>query len=377
MMVAGHSFFELANPEYYDLKLFPWDWWSFLRGKTAPTFLFLSGAVHVFANFKGGAESINDNTFRRRIVMAVVLLIIGYTLNSPVNSFSELFAISSAKLELFYQVNILHIFGIGLFILAMIYRFAGSEKKVLYINIFLSIVFLICSPVVVNANLDYLPKFLSNYFNYQSGSIFTLLPYSAYIFLGTVFGILLRRRLKNELTSKGNTEMNISKIECSNKLNQFFNLRIGLIVLLSSIFFIILGIIITKTFLAIGMRFDMRSDMGVVIRNTGIILFIIFLARQIKIGNIRIIELISTLSKRAIFIYVIHLFIIYGIGNIHGMKYYFGKMFEPPTAFLLSFFIIIASILITLLIDKSLKYKFFKKFYILLFILYSIVFLLQ
>jgi hypothetical protein len=316
-------------------------------------------------------------TFRRRIIMSLILLIIGYTLNSPVNSFSELFSIPERKLELFFQVNILHIFGIGLFILALIYRFAGSEKNVLYINIFLSLAIIIFSPIIVNASLDFLPKFLSNYFNYQGGSIFTLMPYLGYMFLGTVFGILLRRKLNYEKIAKDNSTMNTTEANDSKRLNPLFNFRTGLIILLSSISLIILGIIITKIFISLEMRFDMRSDAGVVIRNTGIILFIIFLARQIKINKNRIIELISTLSKRAIFIYVIHLFIIYGIGNIPGIKYYFGKMFEPPAAFAMSFIVIIASIVITLLIDKSLKYKFFKKFYIFLFVIYSIVFFIQ
>jgi len=364
MMVAGHTFFEMANPETYNINLFPWDWWGFLRGKTAPTFLFLSGAVHVFANFKSGAAEISKEAFHRRIVMSLVLLVIGYTMNSPINSFSELFSVSDSKLHLFFQVNILHIFGIGLFILALIYKFGKSPQNVLYISLAFGIATIVLAPIAVSSELDYLPVFIRNYFNYKAGSIFTLLPYIAYIFMGTVFGILLRN-------------FKISQNNIPPKQNGLNKYSLNILMLFSSIILIVSGIIITKLCIAGGMGIEMRSDTGAVTRNLGIITALIFLARQIKINSLKFQSLITTLSRRAIYIYIVHLSFIYGIGNIHGLKFYLHNQFSPPSAFLISFGVIISSILITLLIDKSLKYKISKMIYLLIFIIYSIVFFVQ
>lgn len=358
MMVAGHSFFEFASPSTYDLKVFPWDWWNFFRGKTAPTFLFLSGAVHVFANFKNSPNPISNDVFRRRVIMALILLAIGYILNSPINTFSDIFNINPDRILTFYQVNILHIFGIGLFILAVIYRFARDEKSVLKWNVILGIAVLIISPFLSFEQIDFLPKFIANYFTYKNGSIFILTPYLSYIFFGTVFGILLRNEIKN------NHDSRLSR-------------RIGFKMSVIGLSFILLGTLSIKTFHFFGYNLDLRADAGVVLRNIGIILVLISFARQIKIHNFTVINLISKLSKRAIFIYLIHLFIIYGIGNIPGMKHYFGKMYNPIDAFALSFVVIVISILITLALDKSLNYKFIKLIYLAIFIVYSIVFLLQ
>lgn len=367
MMVAGHTFFELANPAFYDFKLFPWDWWNFARGKTAPTFLFLSGAVHVFANFKNNSTGLSSSVFQNRITMALLLLVIGYTLNSPINSFSEIFNISELRLNNFFQVNILHIFGIGLFILALVYKYSKSDQTVLQMSIFLATIVIIISPFLVNADLHFLPKIISNYFNYQNGSIFTITPYISYIFLGTVFGILLRRKLleQRQLMIIDNEALSKSKF------------RLGLSILIAALLLIVLGIAITKTFIAFGFSIDLRSDIGIVVRNSGIILLIIFVARLIKVNNQKLVWLISTLSKRAIFIYIIHLFIIYGIGNISGLKHYYSKLFEPQSAFMMSILVIISSIMITLLLDKLIKYKIFVRISIGILVIYSIIFLLQ
>ncbi|MBX3042608.1 MAG: DUF1624 domain-containing protein [Candidatus Kapabacteria bacterium] len=356
MMVAGHSFFELANPEFYNLKVFPWDWWNFARGKTAPMFLFLSGAVHVFANFKSGIEQISKDTFKRRILMAIVLLVIGYTLNSPINSLSELYSIQSHRLERFLQVNILHVFGVGLFILALIYRFAGSIKKVLIINLILGIFVILITPVIGISELNSIPKFISNYLNFKGGSLFTMLPYSAYMFLGTVFGIWLRSRKLS---------------------NNTLQLRTGLLMFTIGLFSILSGIAITKLLIYNGLRFDLRIDSGVVIRNIGIIILLISISRQIKITNIKIIQFISKLSKRAIYIYVIHLFMIYGIGPLAGFKYFYGKMFEPFGAMMMSFLIMILSVLFTILIDKILPFKITKILFLTILVAYSLIFIMN
>ncbi|MFA5511749.1 MAG: heparan-alpha-glucosaminide N-acetyltransferase domain-containing protein [Candidatus Kapaibacterium sp.] len=356
MMVAGHSFFEFADPRYYNLNEFPWNWWNFARGKTAPVFLFLSGAVHVFANFKANNSVIDGTTFLRRVKMAFSLLVIAYVLNSPINFLSEIYQIQESKLDKFFQVNILHIFGVGLLLLALIYRFAGSRESVLKICLMLGITITGLTPIISNADLSCLPPALSNYLNYQGGSIFAVFPYLSYMFFGTVFGIWL----KNSLAS--------SKI---------FRIRLGAKILLAGTFLIIIGIIITKLTIYSGFEVKLRTDIGVVIRNTGIILFLIAAARQIKFSDLTLVGVISTLSKRAIYIYVIHLFIIYGIGPLAGFKHYFGKMFTPLEGLIASLLVIILSILLTLLTDYLLKFRVTKYIFLSILGIYSIYFLIN
>lgn len=363
MMVAGHSFFEMAKPESYNLNEFPWNWWGFARGKTALIFLFLSGAVHVFANFKNADTPITNETFRRRVTMSLILLFIGYLLNSPIDKFSEIFNISDEKINLFLQVNILHIFGVGLLILAFIYKFAKSIDRVFYTSLFLGIISILVTPYFLYNNFEHVPLAVENYLNFNHGSVFTLFPYISYIFLGTVFGILLK---------KHTIQSNYNEPE-----KGFFRNKINIILIISSVLLISAGILISKTFLVDSFFYNKRGDIGVIIRNLGIIVLIIYFAKMIKIESIWFRRIISTLSKRAIYIYVIHLFIIYGIGFFTGLKYFYNKEFYPPQAFLISFGVICFTIIITLMIDKAVKKKWFIYLFYLIIIIYTILFMIQ
>lgn len=364
MMVAGHSFFEFANPLTYDFKVFPWDWWNFARGKTAPMFLFLSGAVHVFANYRNSTESISNDLFFKRVRMSIVLIIIAYTLNSPINSFSEIFSIEPQKIENFLQVNILHIFGVGLLMLALVYKFGKNIHSVLVISSLLGIITMIVAPITVNHNLQFIPIGFRNYLNYYGNSLFTIFPYTSYLFFGTVFGILLKLYKMNK----------ISLVQ-ENFLNKLKSA--DLILLMAGIVLIFSGIGITKLFILNDLKFDMRSDIGVVIRNIGIITSVLFIAKKIEIKSNKFKNIITILSRRAIYIYVIHLFIIYGIGNIQGLKAYYHNAFKPFEAFLMSILVIFSTIIITLLVDKFLKNKIFIAILTSIIILYSINFMLQ
>lgn len=363
MMVAGHSFFELANPDTYSLNLFPWNWWNFARGKTAPTFLFLSGAVHVFANFKNSTTGISNQLLKKRINMALILLLIGYLLNSPINSIDDFYNINDEKLRIFLQVNILQIFGIGLFILALIYKFANNPNKVFIYSFVLAIISTLIAPFFIHNDLEFLPLFIRNYFNYKSGSVFVIFPYISYLLFGTCFGVI---SYKTKQKNKINKSQNFIEKSVSN-----YNF------LISAVLLIISGIFITKIMIYCGIKLDLRSSTGILIRNLGIIMLILFIIKNIKIQSKKLINLISILSKRAIYIYVIHLFIIYGIGNLRGLKHFYGHNFNPIPALGVSILVIILSILITLFIDYLIMKNKIKHFLISSIILYWIYFLLQ
>jgi len=364
MMVAGHSFFEIALPESYNFDIFPWSWWNFARGKTAPMFLFLSGAVHVFANFKNSTTGISNHLLKKRIGLALMLLAIGYILNSPINSINDIFNITDEKLYVFYQVNILHIFGIGLFFLALVYKFSRSPNQVLIYCFSIALLSSLVAPIFIHSGLSFLPLFIRDYLNYFGGSIFVLFPYISYLFFGSCFGIISWRIIQK---TKNNETVN-TFIEKAFKGKYFA---------LSAFILIILGSILTKIMIYYGLKLDIRSDIGTLFRNIGIILAVLFLMKNIRINSQFFRKFITILSKRAIYIYVIHLFIIYGIGNIHGLKYYYGNSFSTLTAFGVSLGVIISSIILTLLIDYSIRFKTIKYYLFGAFILYWVYFILQ
>ena len=50
MMVQGHTIYCLINQSILFSGTTFWNNWTFIRGFTAPVFLMVSGAVHIFAN---------------------------------------------------------------------------------------------------------------------------------------------------------------------------------------------------------------------------------------------------------------------------------------------------------------------------------------
>ncbi len=114
MMIQGHTIYALADPSAYDISLFPWNIWHFCRGLTAPVFLIVSGAVHVFANKRLAGGGLSRRTIKKRITIASVLIAIGYLLVFPAERVWDLFFIEAVYWQRFFCVNILQLFGISL-----------------------------------------------------------------------------------------------------------------------------------------------------------------------------------------------------------------------------------------------------------------------
>ena len=78
LMVQGHTIDALANSNSYDVSQFPWSIWHIIRGFTAPIFLVVSGSVQVFANKRQENGKLKSETSKKRLIMALVLILIAY-----------------------------------------------------------------------------------------------------------------------------------------------------------------------------------------------------------------------------------------------------------------------------------------------------------
>ena len=131
MMIQGHTIYATANPSLIDTSIWYWDIWSFLRGFTAPVFLTVSGAVHVFANKRDEYGRLSNQVAIRRINIALLLLFVGYMLVFPAGRIYDVFFVEHKYWLNFYKVNILQLFGSTLLLaLALFYIY----KKELSIN---------------------------------------------------------------------------------------------------------------------------------------------------------------------------------------------------------------------------------------------------
>ncbi|MBM4151193.1 MAG: DUF1624 domain-containing protein, partial [Ignavibacteria bacterium] len=107
MMMQGHTIDALVQPQLMHLDEFPWNVWQFMRGLTAPIFLIVSGTVHVFAMKRNELGAMSEETRKRRMNWAWIILLCGYMLVFPANRLIDLPFVQPDALAMFFQVNIL------------------------------------------------------------------------------------------------------------------------------------------------------------------------------------------------------------------------------------------------------------------------------
>ncbi len=192
-MIQGHALDALVVRDQLDVTLFPWSWWHFLRGLTAPLFLLVSGAVHVFANRRDAQGRIADDTFWRRIRWGLSLIGIGYLLSFPADNLNDFFWLPADYLRHFWQINILQLTGLALILLMIVLRATRSTASFSRSAFAVAVLITFLTPFVNGDGWQHvLPAFLVGYMTFDYGSVFPLFPFGAYLFIGVLIGRFLQ-----------------------------------------------------------------------------------------------------------------------------------------------------------------------------------------
>lgn len=339
MMMQGHVIYELASPSTIDYSTFGWSVWNFIRGLTAPTFLFISGAVNVFANKRLEDGSLGKDIIWKRIKIAIMLLIIGYLLVFPAAKVYDLQFVSEDSWRIFFSVNILQLFSVSLLLLLTLFILTKNNKKLGYVSLFLAFLIVFASPFVHQVHwFDYLPEFFAAYLSSEHGSLFPVFPFSAYLLFGASFGVWLQRidrNQRNEFLMKTCWKIGVPTILIGYPMMLLFNkvsvpfvdvLRVS-----PGFFFIRIGLVLTII---------------------SIMTFIYNLTKPLG-------KYYSMFGKKAIYIYVIHLMLIYGSPISVGLAKYFRSQLTLEYSILAALFVIFATLGIVYLYEyTTTKYKY-------------------
>lgn len=326
MMILGHSFFDLVRPIYVDVTNFPWSIWDFLRGLTAPIFLVVSGIVQVFAN-KRVETKIPSEIVYRRIRTSLLLIFLAYFLNFPVQKFFQIIFQDSNLLLPFFQVNILQLIGVTLLWILLYFLITNDNQQLGKISLLTGVVIFILTPFVHLVDwYKYLPLPIAPYLSLEKGSYFTIFPFSGFMFFGVAFGTYLQKFPLNERAN--------------------VIIRKGL---LASAIFIPLGTIVYFLINLLGLQFYdvFKANPGMSIFRlgcVGLLLSVIVTLYQRYFTNLNLITKISfTLGKNSLFVYVVHLLILYGLPWYPGFASIYNKSFSPTESFILSILVVIIS----------------------------------
>jgi uncharacterized membrane protein len=191
-MIQGHVFDALllaqvkAHPLYYRH--------DFFHGFIAPAFLFASGVAFGVSTMKRWEEHILlGKRFWYRAMRFVGLIAIGYALHLPYFSLRKtLNEASAAELKAFFQSDVLQCIGLTLLLLQIGLVVVKSRKAFPWIVAGAAAGVIFASPLMWSAQLSgVLPMPIVSYLTPENASWFPLFPWAGYILCGAFFGFVL------------------------------------------------------------------------------------------------------------------------------------------------------------------------------------------
>jgi len=194
-MVQGHTTDVLLAGSYRSTDFPVYAIWLFMRGMTAPIFMFSAGTVFTYL-FRLGNEPFGKNPRTKKGYKRVLLLVVlGYLLRYPTATVFDFSQVTADQWKIFTAVDVLQCIGMGIFFLLVCAYIAEKFNLHDYI-VFISgtLLFFFLHPLFAQINWkDILPVPLAGYFYKSTGSQFPLFPWVGYVIAGGVFGSYLAK----------------------------------------------------------------------------------------------------------------------------------------------------------------------------------------
>ncbi len=329
MMIQGHTIQSLLDVSYQNSDSYIYHAWLFLRAFTAPLFIFVSGFIFTFLLFQNEFNFNKNPRIIKGIWRGVSLILIGYLLRYPTIKIFNLSDIGYQQWLTFFTVDALHLIGVGLLLIILSSLISLKIKLNAIISFsILTIALFIISPfinaIVWNSSANI---FLTSYITSQFGSQFPLFPYLIFIFLGAVFGSLLSQK----------------KDYLSGAKNLFVTMLAG-------------AFVITVSYLVATEYSNILLRIGVVIVSLSVFGFI---SKNMKLLP----RVIESFARNSLWLYIIHLVIIYGSPISIGLFQIVGKTLSAEISIIIALIMLILMTIISLGIDKLrvTKFNIFRK----------------
>ena len=332
-MVQGHTVDVLLASDYRSDTYPIYFLWNFLRGMTAPIFMFSAGTVFTYL-FRLVDEPFFENPRVKKGFYRFLLLVgIGYILRYPTFTVFDFSDVTQDHWDIFFTVDVLHLIGFGLlFVLICAYVAEKLKLSDTIVFTFLALFFFIVTPFFTKINwLEYFPQPIAGYFYGGTGSLFPLFPWAGYVVLGGVLGSYLAR---NPLVFK---------------TNQFsFNLALFgfALIFVSAASIFITGEYFNYYFLPTSYTpdtFVLRVGFVLVLNS-----LVSFISQKIEF----IPKIIILVGRNTLLIYIVHLMILYGSAWNPGLILLFGNSLNVQETIFFALLMITLMILMVILLSK-------------------------
>jgi len=290
---------------------------QFIGGLVAPMFLFSSGASHSIIILKKRESFIRITpALRKRIIRILQILLIAYLLHLPENNLLEVIISRKGSSYIsFINMDVLQLIAVSLLFLQILFLIIKNNKIYFYIVGVVGVTTILLTPYIWQINFnDFLPIELASSFNNKTGSLFPIFPWLSYVFFGAMVMQLIMEK---------GEEKTIKKM-----------LFLGLIIILTGLVPQLMNLKSTPYY-----DFWQTSPNIFLIKFGIVLVFLSIFYFMDKYKNYEM-KYFGVFGKESLFIYVVHLLLIYG-HNFYTLQTNFGRKLNWLELFIAYFIMII------------------------------------
>ncbi|NWF51145.1 MAG: DUF1624 domain-containing protein [Ignavibacteriaceae bacterium] len=337
-MVQGHTVDALLADSFRDTSYPVYAVWHFMRGMTAPIFMFTSGIVFTYLFRLVNRPFFSNPRVFKGFKRFLLLVFLGYLLRYPTPFIIDFSIVTPEGWQIFKTVDVLHLIGFSLLII-LILSFISEVTKLGDYFTFIFSGFLIFGLHLYFEKInwsDFLPDFISGYFYTGNGSLFPIFPWAGFVILGAVLGSYLA---KNPLA--------------------FRSAKFSQMLLIFGLGFLVIALLVFlyQTFIGVNDLFYTET-VSVILLRLGFVLCLNALVSYISLNVETIPKLFILVGRNTLLIYIVHLVIIFGSAWNPGLSLFFAKSFSVwPTVFAAVFMLFLMAIMVLLLDRYKIKSK--------------------
>ena len=305
-MVQGHTVDVILSDNYRNLDSILFSSWFFMRGMTAPIFLFTSGTVFTYLLRLSKERFFVNPRVKKGFLRFFTLVSLGYLLRYPTYKIFDFSDVSEQQLQVFFAVDVLQLIGFGLLFILVIAFFSerlGRRDTLLFA--LGALFFFLLWPITEKINWsDYFAVPISNYFYQKNGSLFPLFPWVGYLMCGAILGSYLAKNPKVFRATQFSLKLAISG---------------GILLFL---FFVLVAVIKNTSDEKVIYWLDSISLISL---RVGFVLILnsMFSFISLKINSIPAILIL--IGRNTLLIYIVHLIILYGSAWSPGLIMIFNR----------------------------------------------------
>jgi hypothetical protein len=231
--------------------------------------------------------------------------VLGYALHFPVSQFAELSHMDAARWEAFVAVDVLQLIGVTFFGVQALVMLARSRRAFMISAFVLALVVVGLTPIVWGVEWTRIfPPAVAGYFSERTGSLFPLLPWSAYILVGAGLGQIYMRWAAVDLRRYAN---------------------VGL--LAPAIALIVAGVLLDRSHVFGSGQWSFIGPQFLVRTGSCLVMMGVMAHASARLAHLP--HLFGATAQETLLIYFVHLCIVYGsIWNI-GLVQRYGQTLGP------------------------------------------------